>query len=77
MDKFRGLKGSIMSASGTQSQTTSLYLKDISLMLTLVSSAREFNLGMHLTAEREFLNLVHAIMSTMPVNSYQHVVLRN
>ena len=68
MDEFRGLKERIMSVSGTQSQMTSLYLKNISLMLTLVSSARESNLEMHLEAEREFLNLVHAFdMSTMPV----------
>ena len=68
-----------MSVSGTQSQMTSLYLKDISLMLTLVSSARESNLEMHLEAEREFLNLVHAFdhVNYARYNSYQHVFLRN
>ena len=50
IDEFKGSKQSIMSVSETQSQMTSLYLKDISLVLTLVSSARESNLEMYLAA---------------------------
>ena len=58
---------------------TFLYIKDISLMLTLVSSVRESNLEMHLAAERELLSLVHAFdqFNYARYNSYQHVFFRN
>ena len=49
---------------------TLMYLKDINLMLALVSAARESNIETHLAGEGQLLN-VH--VSYARYNSYPHV----
>ena len=45
---------------GTEEHVTVSYLKDVSMMLSMISAVREGNLRRHLQAEREMLKLVFA-----------------
>ena len=58
---------------------TMQYLKDVSLMLSIVSAVREGCFEHHLQAERQFLKLVFAFdhVNYAPYNPYQHIFLTN
>ena len=77
MNEFQSLQKNVVSTSGTKSQMTLVYLKDISLLLSLVFAAREQNLDLHLPAEREILKLLHAHdhVHYSRCNTFQHVFL--
>ena len=60
MNEFQSPQKNIVSTSGTKSQMTLVYLKNISLLLSMVFAARGQNLDLHLQAEREILKLMHA-----------------
>ena len=62
-----------------RSTMTMHYLRDVSLMLTIVSAVREGNFDRHLEAERQFLKLVFAVdhVNYTRYNAYQHVFLTN
>eukprot|EP00794_Sanderia_malayensis_P009432 gene9432-biopygen7559 len=78
LKSFHALKRQIMIESGTQAKMTVKYLKDISLMLALVSAVREKDFERHLQAERQMLKLVFAFdhINYGRYNTYQHVFLR-
>ena len=61
----------------TRSQMSIQYLRDISIMLSIVSAVREGCIDRHLQAEREFLKLAFAFdhVNYSRYNSYQHVLL--
>ena len=50
-----------VTGDGPRFQMTMQYLKDVSLMVTIVSAVREGVIDKHLQAEREMLKLVFAI----------------
>jgi hypothetical protein len=63
---------------GTESRMTISYLRDISLLLALVSAVREKDLSRHMQAEREMLKLCCAIDHinyARYIVSFQHVNL--
>ena len=76
-DEFHSLKSQNLATTGTHSQMTIEYLKDVSLMLMLVTAARKANIEMHLQAEREFLKIVFAFdhINYARYNSFQHMLL--
>ena len=59
----------------TRSQMSIQYLRDISVMLSIVSAVREGCIDRHLQAEREFLKLAFDHVNYSRYNSYQHVLL--
>ena len=69
MNEFQSLQKNIVSTSGTKSQMTFVYLKDISLLLSMVFAAREQNLDLYLKAEREILKLLHVHYSRCNTHS--------
>ena len=52
-----------------------MLLKDISLMLSFIASAREANIDLHSECERQFLSLAHAFdhVNYARWGSFQHV----
>ena len=62
-----------------RSTMTMQYLRDVSLMLTIVSAVREGHFDRHLEAERQFLKLVFAFdhVNYARYNTYHHVFLTN
>ena len=76
-EDFRKLEESIVKTTGTQSRMSLAYLKDVSLLFSLVTAARESDIDLHLEAERQMLNLIFAFdhVHYSRYNSYQHVLL--
>ena len=73
---------SILTPTGTQSKMTISYIsyiKDVSTMLSIVSSMREGNLYRHLEAERKFLPLFFSFdhVHYARYNSFQHIYLKH
>ena len=62
---------------GTESRMTISYLRDVSLLLALVSAVREKDLSRHMQAEREMLSLCFAFdhINYARYMSFQHVNL--
>ena len=58
---------------------TMQYMKDVSLMLAIVSAVRENNFEKHLQAERKLLELIFAFdhVNYARYNTYQHLFLSN
>ena len=77
MEEFSQFSSMFMSTTGYLSQMTMQYLKDISMMLAIVSAVREGDIFKHLQAEREMLKLVFAFdhVHYARYNTYQHVLL--
>jgi len=75
---FNALCGEVLSfADGTEGHLTVTYLKDVSLILALVSAVREGNFERHLQAERKMAGLCFAFDHPNYARyvSYQHVYL--
>ena len=79
MEEFFQFSSMFMSTTGYLSQMTMQYLKDISMMLAIVSAVREGDIFKHLQAEREMLKLVFAFghVQYARYNTFQHVLLSN
>ena len=77
MKQFQSLQETIVATTGTRSQMTLMYLKDISLLQSMVFAAREQNIDLHIQAEREFVIMAHGLdhPNYARYNSYQHVLL--
>ena len=60
LDAFKDINQYIVSTTGTESQMTIKYLKDVSTMLAIVSAVREGDLKRHFSAEREIVRLIFA-----------------
>ena len=77
MNEFQDFKSRILTATGTASQMTVSYLKDVSMMLAMVSAVREGDFYRHLQAERRMISLIFAFdhVNYARYNSYQHVYL--
>ena len=58
MKWVKDIKQHIVSTTGTESQMTVKYLKDVSTMQTIVSVLTEGSLKRHFAAEREILKLM-------------------
>ena len=56
---------------------TVAYLKDISILFSLIFSARTSVIELHLQSERQLLNLIHALdcIHYKRYNTYHHVLL--
>ena len=78
MGQFTSLLNQITNTTGTESEMTLTYLRDVSTMLEIVSAVREGNLQQHLQAEREMLKLVFAFdhIHYARYNTYQHIFLQ-
>ena len=74
---FQALYENFTKSSGPKCDMTLTYLKDVSLMLAIVSAVREGCLERHLQAERQFLKLIFAFdhVNYSRYNTYQHVLL--
>ena len=74
---FKSLVDAVLTATGTHSQMTINYLKDVSTMLAIVSAVREGDLKIHLQAERQMLKLIFAFdhIHYARYNTFQHVNL--
>ena len=79
IEKVQILQKDITSVTSTQSQMTVTLLKDISLLLSLIDTACETNIDLHLQCERKFLKLAHAFdhINYSHWGTYQHVYLSN
>ena len=81
MEEFKNIVASILTPTGTQSKMTISYIKDVSTMLSIVSSMREGNLYRHLEAERKFLPLFfsfdHDHVHYARYNSFHHTYLKH
>ena len=77
--EFRELISQFTEVSDSRSRMTMQYLRDVSLMLCIVSAVREGSFERHLQAERQFLKLVFAFdhYNYARYNSYQHIYLTN
>ena len=78
MSQFQHFQKQLLTLTGTQSQMTVMLLKDISLMLSFIVSARESNIELHHQCERQFLNLANAFdhVHYTRWGSFQHVKLQ-
>ena len=78
-NEFKTLLSEFKRTSDSRSKMTMQYLKDISLMLSIVSAVRESHFERHIQAERQFLKLVFAFdhINYARYNSYQHLFLTN
>ena len=78
MSQFQHFQKQSLTLTGTQSQMTVMLLKDISLMLSFIVSARESNIELHHQCERQFLNLANAFdhVHYTRWGSFQHVKLQ-
>ena len=56
---------------------TASYLKDVSLLLSLIVAARTSDIDLHLQSERQLLNLIHASdrIHYKRYNTYHHILL--
>ena len=63
----------------SKSRMTMQYMKDVSLILSIVSAVRENNFEKHLQAERKLLKLIFAFdhVNYARYNTYQHLLLTN
>ena len=81
MEEFKNIVASILTPTGTQSTMTISYIKDVSTMLSIVSSMREGNLYRYLEAEQKFLPLFFAFdhdhLHYARYNSFQHTYLKH
>ena len=68
------LAGNILTFTGTMSQMMVEYIKDVSLLLSMISSVREMSIVRHLEAERAFLPQLFAFGHPNYAR-YQHVML--
>ena len=59
-NEFKCLLDEFRTVNNNRSKMTLEYLKDISLMLAILSAVREGKIDRHLQAERQFLKLVFA-----------------
>ena len=79
LDAFKDINQYIVSTTGTESQMTTEYLKDVSTMPAIVSAVREGNLKRHFSAEQEIVRLKFAFdhINCARYNTYQHVYSNN
>ena len=72
LEALKDIKQHIVSATGTESQMTLKYLKDVSTLLAVVSAIR-------FSAERDNVKLIFAFdhINSARRNTYQHVYLNN
>ena len=77
MKQYHQFQLQLLATTGTQSKMTVMLLKDISLMLSFIASARESNIDLHFECERQFLSLAHAFdhVNYARWGSFQHVKL--
>lgn len=77
--EFQNFFEEFKATSDARSKMTMQYLRDISLMLSIVSAVRENKYDRHLEAEREFLKLVFAFdhVNYAKYNTYYHVFMSN
>ena len=61
MPAFSHLLQEIVCTSDTQLKMTVSYLKDVSLLRSLIVAARTPDIDLHLQSERQLLNLIHAL----------------
>ena len=75
--EFKTLFEQFVIVNDTRAQMTMQYLRDVSLMLCIVSAVREGCFERHLQAEWQFLNLAFAFdhVNYSRYNTYQHVFL--
>lgn len=69
MDEYHLLNEQIIKVTGTESKMILQYLGDASLMLSLVSVARESDINLHIEAEKELLKQIRLTVSkrTCPI----------
>ena len=79
LDAFKDIRQHILSVTGTESQMTVKYLKDMSTMLVIASAVREGGLKRHFSAEKQILKLMFAFdhINYAGYITYQHVYLNN
>ena len=76
---FSQLCNELTRVSGTQGKMTVEFLKDVSLVLSLISAARDNNFDLHLQAERQMILLTGAYDHYHYTRylTYQHVLYSN
>ena len=76
---FSQLCNELTCVSGTQGKMTVEFLKDVSLVLSLISAARDNNFDLHLQAERQMILLTGAYDHYHYTRylTYQHVLYSN
>ena len=79
LDLFNFLCDEMITTSDTQSKIIVEYIHDVSALLTLISSVREFSFERHLQAERNLLSQLFAFgqVNYARYLTYQHVRLQD
>lgn len=77
LDSFQTLVTTVLESSGTMSRMMVQYVRDVSMLLSMVSSVREKNIDRHLHAERAFLPqlFVFGHPNYSRYLTYQHLLL--